>query len=108
MLQPRGGRQTSAPGRTTGALAPEILSQSAYRLRILALLYAFTFFMAGVFPNLMSRQAWAFFSGNPENWVPSLVSIAVALVVAAFATSTRVPLSTVMNVGLVFEVASCY
>jgi hypothetical protein len=108
MLQPRGGRQVSAPARTTGALAPEILSQSAYRLRILALLYAFTFFMAGVFPNLMSRQAFAFFWGNPENWVPSLVSIAVALVVAAFATSTRVPLSTVMNVGLVFEVASCY
>ena len=40
--------------------------------------------------------------------MPSLVSIAVALVVAAFATSTRVPLSTVMNVGLVFEVASSY
>ena len=64
MLQPRGGRQVSAPARTTGALAPEILSQSAYRLRILALLYAFTFFMAGIFPNLMSQQARAFFWGH--------------------------------------------
>jgi eukaryotic-like serine/threonine-protein kinase len=108
MLQPRGGSQTSSPGRTTGALAPELLSQSANRLRILALLYAFTFFMAGFFPNLMSAQARAFYFGNPENWVPGVVSIAMALVVAAFAMSTRVPLTTVMNVGLAFEVVSCY
>jgi len=108
MLPPRGGRQTTAPGRTTGALSPELLSQSASRLRVLALLYAFTFFMAGFFPNLMSAQARAFYFGNPENWAPGVASIAVALVVAGFATSTRVPLATVMNVGLVFEVVSCY
>ncbi len=108
MLQPRGGSQTSAPGRTTGALSPELLSQSASRLRTLALLYAFTFFMAAIFPNLMSQQGRAFFFGNPENWVPTFASIAVALVVAGFAMSSRVPLSIVMNVGLVFEVVSCY
>jgi serine/threonine-protein kinase len=108
MLQPRGGRQTTSPGRTTGALAPEILSQSASRLRILALLYAFTFFMAGVFPNMMSQQGRDFFWGNPENWAPTFTSIGVALAVAAFAKSTRLPLPTVMNVGLVFEVVSCY
>src|SRR6187549_3016240 len=102
MLQPRGGRPTSAPARTTGALAPELLSQSADRLRILALLYAFTFFMAGFFPNLMSAEARAFYFGNPENWAPGVVSIAMALVVAAFAKSSRVPLTTVMNVGLAF------
>jgi len=108
MLQPRGGSQPSVPGRTTGALSPELLSQSASRLRTLALLYAFTFFMAAIFPNLLSQQGRASFFGNPENWVPTLASIAVALVVAGFAMSSRVPLSIVMNVGLVFEVVSCY
>ena len=47
MLQPRGAKHASTTGFRTGGLAPELLSQSADRLRILALLYAFTFFMAG-------------------------------------------------------------
>jgi len=108
MLQPRGAKHASTTGFRTGGLAPELLSQSADRLRILALLYAFTFFMAGFFPNLMSAEARAFYFGNPENWAPGVVSIAMALVVAAFAKSSRVPLTTVMNVGLAFEVVSCY
>jgi hypothetical protein len=33
-------------------LPPDVLAQSARRLRILALLYAFVFFMAGYFPVL--------------------------------------------------------
>ena len=45
---------------------------------------------------------------EPVNWVPGVVSIAVALVVWAFTLSSRVPLSTVMNVGLGFEVVSSY
>src|SRR5262245_37123524 len=108
MLQPRGKPHASTAGLRTGGLSTEILSQSAGRLRVLALLYAFTFFMAGVFPNMVSQKGRDFFLGNPENWAPTFVSIGVALAVAAFAKSTRLPLPTVMNVGLVFEVVSCY
>ena len=108
LLQPRGAVHASTSGHRTTALAPEILSQSASRLRILALLYAFTFFMAGVFPNVVNPEWRAPYWGNPENWVPALISIAVGLVVAALAASPRLPLSTVMSVGLVFEVVSCY
>jgi serine/threonine-protein kinase len=108
MLKPRGTPHASTTGFRTGGLSPELLSQSAGRLRVLALLYAFTFFMAAVFPNMMSQQGRDFFWGNPENWAPTFTSIAVALAVAAFAKSSRLPLATVMNVGLVFEVVSCY
>jgi len=108
LLQPRGAVHASTSGHRTTALAPELLSQSASRLRILALLYAFTFFMAGVFPNVVNPEWRAPYWGNPENWVPALISIAVGLVVAALAASPRLPLSTVMSVGLVFEVVSCY
>jgi serine/threonine-protein kinase len=108
MLQPRGGPHASTTGLRTGGLAPELLSQSASRLRVLALLYAFTFFMAAIVPNLTSPDRRAFFWGSAENWAPTLASIAVALAVAAFAKNTRLPLATVMNVGLVFEVVSCY
>ena len=108
ILQPQGPAQASTSGRRTTGLAPELLSQSVSRLRILTLLYAFTFFMAGVFPNLVNPEWRAFYWGNPENWVPALISIAMAFVIWALAMSPRIPLSTVMNVGLAFEVVSCY
>jgi hypothetical protein len=53
VLLPRASQRFSSYVTGTSALAPELLSQSVQRLRILALLYAFTFFMAGFFPNLL-------------------------------------------------------
>ena len=73
----------------------------------LALLLAL-FFMAGFFPNLLFAEARAWFFGNPENWVPGVISIAVALGCGRWRRSPRVRLGTVMNVGLVFDVVSCY
>src|SRR5688572_3975518 len=107
ILQPRHPRPLRTTAHATGPLAPELLSQSARRLRVLTLLYAFTFFMAGFVPNLLLSEQRPMFFAKPENWAPGVVSIAMALAVYVF-TSTRVPLSTVMNVGLVFEVVSCY
>jgi hypothetical protein len=108
-LQPRGAARAPTTGyRTTGSLSPELLSQSANRLRILSLLYAFTFFMAGFFPNLISAEKRALFWANPEHWVAGVISIAIALAVSALTMSPRVPLQTVMNVGLAFEIVSCY
>ena len=40
--------------------------------------------------------------------MPGLISIGVAWLWGAFAKSPRVPLPSVMNVGLMFEVVSCY
>src|SRR4051812_6530818 len=45
------GRDSAARGISSGFPA-DLLSQSAGRLRVLALLYAFVFFMAGIFPAL--------------------------------------------------------
>lgn len=42
-------------GAISSSLPSDLLAQSAARLRVLALLYAFVFFMAGVFPMLLSR-----------------------------------------------------
>jgi hypothetical protein len=108
ILQPHRAARTSTTGYRTGALAPELLSQSASRLRVLALLYAFTFFMAGLFPNLIDAERRAVFWVNPVHWMPGLISIAIALAVGALTLSPRVPLQTVLNVGLMFEVVSCY
>src|SRR5688572_12096842 len=45
-------RDEGLRGRDSG-LPPDVLAQSARRLRILALLYAFVFFMVGYFPALL-------------------------------------------------------
>ena len=37
----------------SSALPPDLLGQSAARLRVLALLYALAFFLAGLFPMLL-------------------------------------------------------
>jgi len=108
ILQPRHARPLRTASHPTGGLAPELLSQSARRLRVLTLLYAFTFFMAGFVPSLLIPEDRAMFFGNATHWAPGVLSIAVALAVYAFTYSKRAPLSTVMNVGLAFEVVSCY
>ena len=56
LLLPHAGRSATTSG--TGGLSPELLSESARRLRSLALLYAFTFFMAAFFPSLLFA-AWS-------------------------------------------------
>src|SRR3989442_15323420 len=61
----------------------DLLSQSAGRLRVLALLYAFVFFMAGIFPALLFPADRARFLGSFAQWGPSVIAIGVALLVAA-------------------------
>ena len=108
LLLPQGGRHPSIFSRGTASLAPDLLGQSVSRLRVLVLLYAFIFFMAAFFTTLLFAEDRARVFQEPVNWVPGVVSIAVALVVWAFTLSRRVPLSTVMSVGLGFEVVSSY
>jgi len=108
LLRPRAGRRTSSsPGSPTG-LPADLLSQSASRLRTLALLYAFVFFMAGFFPALLFPDDRARILGSFILWGPGAVSIAVAVLVAALIGSHRVPFPVVMRIGLAFEVAASY
>src|SRR5207245_8190635 len=57
----------------------DLLSQSAGRLRVLALLYAFVFFMAGILPALLLPGERARFFGSFVQWGPSVIGIVVAL-----------------------------
>src|SRR5205807_4735255 len=100
-------RDRSAPGISSG-FPVDLLSQSAGRLRVLALLYAFVFFMAGIFPALLFPGDRARFLGSFLQWGPSVIGIGVALLVAAVIRSPRLPLPTAMNLGLAFEIASSY
>jgi plasmid stabilization system protein ParE len=100
-------RRSDARG-ISSAFPADLLSQSAARLRVLALLYAFVFFMAGIFPALLFPGDRARFLGSFLQWGPSVIGIVVALLVAAVIRSARLPLPTAMNIGLAFEIASSY
>jgi eukaryotic-like serine/threonine-protein kinase len=101
----RGGRSDRGISST---LPADVLAQSASRLRTVALLYAFVFFMAGVFPMLFTTANRAVLFGRFIQWGPPLISIFVGLLVAAVIRSAWIPLPTVMTLGLLFEVVSSY
>src|SRR3954451_10742151 len=86
----------------------DLLQQSASRLRILALLYAFVFFMSGILPALLLTEERPRFLSSFIQWGPALIGIVSGIVVAWTITSQRFSHSTVMNFGLVFEIASSY
>ena len=50
----------------------DLLSRSAERLRVLALLYAFVFFMGGIFPALLFPADRAPFLGSFAQWGPGV------------------------------------
>ena len=100
--------RSTGGGRFSSSLPADLLGQSAARLRVLALLYAFVFFMAGVFPMLLFPADLALFLSSFAHWGPTVIAIAVALLVGLVLGSKRLSLSTAMTVGLVFEIASGY
>lgn len=104
-------RDVRESSRVTGRpqeLPRDLLKQSASRLRVLALLYAFVFFMVKfVSPLLLPEDGPALF-GRFAQWGPGAISIAVALVVAAVTRASRLSVELALNIGLVFEVAASY
>jgi len=97
------GRRRHASGFPT-----DVLAQSARRLRALASLYAFVFFMAGFFPDLMSPANRARIVSSPIHWMPGAFGITIALIVALATKLQRIPLSRIMQIGVVFEIVSSF
>jgi serine/threonine-protein kinase len=106
-LMPPDTGEPTAPGISAG-LPLDLVSQSAGRLRVLALLYAGGFLTAGIFPALLDPSERDRFLGSALQWGPSVVGILVALLIAGAIGSRRVPLPTVMNLGMAFEIVSSY
>lgn len=99
---------TSEAGRGSVSLPTDLLSQAAGRLRVLALLYAVVFFIAGVFPMLVFPSDRALLFSQFIQWGPPTIAIVVSLLVAFVIRSRRVTLPTAMKLGLGFEVVSSF
>jgi eukaryotic-like serine/threonine-protein kinase len=101
-------RERPAPTSRSGStgLPDDLLSQAAERLSTVAFVYAFVFFMAGFFPPLLFDRAALF--GSVLFWLPGVLAIGVALLVALIARSGRLEVASVLTLGLWFEVVSSY
>jgi eukaryotic-like serine/threonine-protein kinase len=106
-LMRRDARDAAARGISSG-FPSDLLRQSAGRLRVLALLYAFVFFMAGILPALLLPADRPLFLSSVVQWGPAVLGIAVALLVVAVLRSPHLSPQAAMNVGLAFEIASSY
>ncbi len=107
-LVPDPHRAAPSTGQIDTGLPTDIVGQSASRLRTLALLYAFVFFMAGIFPGLIFEDGRKLFIATPMLWIPSVIAILVALGVAGIVHSQRVSVHAAMTIGLIFEVVGSY
>src|SRR5688572_1074144 len=90
------------------ALPPNLIAQSARRLRIQALMYAFVFFMSDPLSAILFPEERAEFLASPFGWGPAALSITVALVVAAVTLNRRIAGARMVAIGLAFEVAGSY
>jgi serine/threonine-protein kinase len=101
----RGADRTGGSGT---ALPSDIVADAARRVRVVALLYAATFFAAGPLAALLSGDGRPAFFASPLRWSPSVVGIVTALAVVAVSISPRFSSRTVLAIGLLFEVAGAY
>jgi serine/threonine-protein kinase len=103
-------RHDSPRGSPTyqSGLPPELLAQSAQRLRTGALLYAFVFFMSNPLPAILFPDERARYLASALHWAPSVLSIAAALAVAAVTSSRRLPVAAIPIIALAFEVVGSY
>ena len=105
--------ETLVPQETAGrtpvtGLPPELLAQSARRLRIVALLYAFVFFMSDPLQAILFADERAAFLSSLLRWVPSTISISIALLVAVLTGNRRISFEALLTLGLVFEVVASF
>jgi serine/threonine-protein kinase len=78
-------------------------------MRVLALLFAATFFMAAFFPALVSAPARSIlFAPGESRWLPGAISIAFGLVVFVMASVRGIPSPTLVTIALIFEVGGSY
>src|SRR5262245_51657536 len=100
-------RPSTAGGPKSTGLPPDLLRQAAGRLRVMALLYAGVFFMAGFFPQLLFPSERVLLFSDAYQWLPGGLAISLGVVVAFLARpGTKFPALQVISV--VFEIASSY
>jgi eukaryotic-like serine/threonine-protein kinase len=102
------GPSASQRNRSSWNLPPDLLDEAVHRLRVVAGLYILAFLLAGVLPQLFVPAARRQFLSDWGRWVPSAISIAVALAVIVTASQPRLSGRRKLYAGLAFEVLGSF
>jgi hypothetical protein len=108
LLRPEEAHHASASGPRSQGLPHDLVQKATARLRVLALLYAAVFFLAAFLPALLFEADRAMLFGHVVHWLPGLISISVALFVAAVVSNPRLSPRATAAIAIVFEIASSY
>ncbi len=113
LLEPRGHDAPTDEGgevtRSRWSLPPDLLEDSRKRLRVVALLLAFTFAVANFGSVLLAGPEVArYVFGSPIRWLPGAVSITLAVLTAILCGDRRIPARVLLNIGLAFEVVASF
>lgn len=111
LIRPKDTRPTSPSGRTsppsTRDLPHDLLLASARRLRIAAIVYAMAFLFANFVTAIVVGQADVLFS-SIQGWGPGAISIIISLLMAWLTTLRTIHPKTLLNIGLIYQVVSCF
>ncbi|MBA3258378.1 MAG: serine/threonine protein kinase [Gemmatimonadales bacterium] len=99
----RSARQTSS-----WSLPPDLLGEAVLRVRAAALLYALAYFLAAFLPELVVADARERLAADPGHWIPGVLSIADALIVAWLVSQPWLSSRLKLYAGLAFEVLGSF
>src|SRR5258705_10381899 len=89
-------RDSAGPTRATG-LPPALVAQSARRLRLLALQYAFIFFMSDPLLAIPFPDERAAFLASPPRCAPSMLSVTPALPITTLTSSNPIAMALALD-----------
>jgi eukaryotic-like serine/threonine-protein kinase len=99
-----GAPSATGPASSVWTLPPDLQTEALRRLRMVALLYATAYFLAGPLTSLLSERSRAVYFSLPGLWAPAICSILGGLVMAAVSGLTPVSTRVRTLAGLAFEV----
>jgi eukaryotic-like serine/threonine-protein kinase len=101
-----GAPSAAGSASSVWTLPTDLQTEALRRLRMVALLYAAAYFLAGPFTSLLSEHSRAIYFSLPGLWAPAALSILGSLVMAALSGRTSVSTRVRTLAGLAFEVLS--
>ena len=107
LFLPRGRTAPQARPRVEWTLPPHLQQQVPRRLRNIALLYSGAYFASDIVADFFMGSLAATFR-KPAEWVPTVASIVIGLLVAALASSARMTWRAKLRIGLLFEVIGSF
>src|SRR6476659_9324871 len=85
-----GAPSAVGPASSAWTLPPDLQTEALRRLRVVALLYATAYFLAGPLTSLVSERSRAIYFSLPGLWLPAVCSIVGGLAIAAVTGLTTV------------------